>query len=366
MLIQDPQALPALRSLRKLLLGGEALPNSLVKQLNISGQILNMYGPTETTVWSTTHAVTEAEGSIPIGRPIANTEIYIVDRQFQPVPAGIPGELLIGGAGVVRGYLNRPELTAERFIAHPFSNRPGARLYRTGDLARFLPDGKIDFLGRLDHQVKLRGFRIELGEIEAALCEHPQVREGVVVLREFSPGDKRLVAYLAPANGQPNVAEIRTHLKGRLPDYMVPSAFEVLERLPLTPNGKVDRKALPQPAGIRSGHDRAFAPAQNQVEKRIVAIWQKLLHVEQIGLNDNFFELGGHSLLVVQAHARLSEEFQTELSILKLFQYPTISSLAMFLNEEQKEKVSFQKVRERARRQKGALGGRKQSNEVLL
>ena len=366
MLIQDPQALPALRSLRKLLLGGEALPASLVKQLNIRGQILNMYGPTETTVWSTTHEVATAEGSIPIGRPIANTEIYIVDRHFQPVPVGIPGELLIGGAGVARGYLNRPELTAERFVAHPFSNRPGARLYRTGDLVRFLADGTIEFLGRLDHQVKLRGFRIELGEIETALCEHPQVREGVVVLREFSAGDKRLVAYFVPNAPAVKVADIRNYLKGRLPDYMVPSAFELMERLPLTPNGKVDRKALPAPAGIRAASETAFVPVQNQVEKRVAAIWQKLLRVERIGLNDNFFDLGGHSLLAVQAQAQLSEEFRTDLSILKLFQYPTIRSLAKFLDAAPNEPISFQKVRERARRQKGALGGRRSTNEVLI
>jgi len=366
MLIQDPQALPAMRSLRKLLLGGEALPASLVKQLNIAGQILNMYGPTETTVWSTTHEVTSAEGSIPIGRPIANTEIYIVDRHFQPVPVGIPGELLIGGAGVARGYLNRPELTAERFVAHPFSNRPGARLYRTGDLARFLADGTIEFLGRLDHQVKLRGFRIELGEIESALCEHPQVREGVVVLREFTAGDKRLVAYFVPNAPAVKVAEIRNHLKDRLPDYMVPSAFEMMERLPLTPNGKVDRKALPAPASIRAASETAFVPAQNQVEKRVAAIWQKLLRVERVGLNDNFFDLGGHSLLAVQAQAQLSEEFHTDVSILKLFQYPTISSLAKFIDATPSAPISFQKVRERARRQKGALGGRRSTSEVLI
>jgi acyl carrier protein len=289
-----------------------------------------------------------------------------VDRHFQPVPVGIPGELLIGGAGVARGYLNRPELTAERFVAHPFSNRPGARLYRTGDLARFLADGTIEFLGRLDHQVKLRGFRIELGEIESALCEHPQVREGVVVLREFTAGDKRLVAYFVPNEPAVKVAEIRNHLKGRLPDYMVPSAFEMMERLPLTPNGKVDRKALPAPASIRAASETAFVPAQNQVEKRVAAIWQKLLRVERIGLNDNFFDLGGHSLLAVQAQAQLSEEFHTDVSILKLFQYPTISSLAKFIDATPSEPISFQKVRERARRQKGALGGRRSTSEVLI
>ena len=367
MLIQDPQAHRGLHSLKKLLLGGEALPASLVKQLGIPGEILNMYGPTETTVWSAAEAVTEADGPIPIGRPVANTEIYILDRHFQPVPAGIPGEILIGGAGVTRGYLNRAELTADKFIVHPFSQRPGARLYRTGDLGRFLADGKIEFLGRLDHQVKLRGFRIELGEIEAALCAHPQVREAVAVLREFSAGDQRLVAYIVPqSESKAAPAELRSHLKGKLPDYMIPSVIESLDRLPLTPNGKVDRKALPEPAAIRAAQPAAFAPVQTRLEQRIAAIWQKLLHVEQIGLDDNFFDLGGHSLLVTQVHSELSAEVQGELSILKLFQYPTIRSLAKFLNQEQKQQVSFQKIRDRARLQKGAFGEQRHSREVSV
>ena len=388
MLVQDSQARNGLRSLQKLLLGGEALPPSLIKQLRISGQILNMYGPTETTVWSSSHEVTQAEGAIPIGRPITNTEIYILDRHLQPVPVGIPGELLIGGAGVARGYLNRPELTNEKFIGNPFSKRPGARLYRTGDLARFLPDGTIDFIGRVDHQVKLRGFRIELSEIESVLCEHPLVREAVVVVREFSSGDKRLVAYLVPRNAirreaqdlidganspgkapapdELNPAQIREFLKGKLPDYMVPSAIEILDRMPLTPNGKVDRKILPEPAGVRCAQEINYAPPETDLEKRIATVWQNLLHVEQIGRHDNFFDLGGHSLLVVQAHTRLCEMLQSELSIIRLFQYPTISALTKFLNEEQTEKVSFQGIRERARKQKGAFGMRKQSREILL
>jgi amino acid adenylation domain-containing protein len=371
MLIQDPAALKGLRSLRKLLLGGEALPPALVRQLELPGRILNMYGPTETTVWSASHAVAGCEETIPIGRPVANTGIYILDRNLQPVPAGVPGELLIGGAGVARGYLNRPELTAERFIPHPFSNRPGARLYRTGDLARFRADGEIEFLGRLDHQVKLRGFRIELGEIEAALREHPRLGEAVVVLREFSPGDKRLVAYVTPGGeagkGSWPIAlpELRDHLKGRLPDYMLPSVFEFLDALPLTPNGKVDRKALPAPKTVRSKEQSGFMPAQSSVEKKIAAIWQKLLRVEQIGLDDNFFDAGGHSLLVVEAQAQLSETFQTELSIVELFQHSTIRSLARFLDRSGTQN-GFRKIRERALRQRGAFKGGRELSEVSV
>ncbi len=353
MLLQEPSALEALRSLKKLLLGGEAFPPALAEQIKVSGEILNMYGPTETTVWSTTCPVNRRGACIPIGRPIANTEIYIVDRHLQPMPIGVPGELLIGGAGVVRGYLNRPELTADRFIHHPFKNSPGAKLYRTGDLARYLPDGNIEFLGRLDHQIKLRGFRIELGEIEMALQEFPNVRESVVVLRDFSAGDKRLTAYLVPERDMKlKVPDLRRFLKGKLPDYMVPSAFVILEKLPLTPNGKIDRKALPEPEGSRAATEATYTPAQTNVEKRIAAVWQDLLHVEKIGLHDNFFDLGGHSLLVVEAHARLCEELKIDMPIIKLFQYSTINALTKFLGEEKVERVSFQKVRDRAARQR--------------
>jgi len=256
MLAQDSKALVALRSLRKFLLGGEALPTSLVEQLALPGEIINMYGPTETTVWSATHRVAPGENPIPIGRPIANTELFILDRHLEPAPVGVAGELFIGGAGVVRGYLNRPELTAERFIAHPFSSEPGARLYRTGDQARYRPDGRIEYLGRLDHQVKVRGFRVELGEIEAALRQHPDIREGVAIVKEFNPGDQRVVACLVARNGHHvETGELRRLLKAKLPDFMVPSSFVWLDKLPLTPNGKVDRKALLRANGLSSSGD---------------------------------------------------------------------------------------------------------------
>jgi len=353
MLLQDPEAEKALRTIKTMLLGGEAFPPALAEQLQIVPKVINMYGPTETTIWSTSHEVKGKDASIPIGRPIANTEIYIVDGNFQPTPIGVPGELLIGGAGVVRGYLNRPELTNERFIPNPFTAQAGARLYRTGDLARYLHDGTIEFLGRLDHQVKLRGFRIELGEIEAALRGQPQVRECVVVLKQFGPDDKRLVAYLVTEGGvKLKPIELRKALKDKLPEYMVPGAFVFLPQLPLTPNGKIDRKALPDPEGIRVATETPFAPAETSVEKTIAQIWQEVLRLQQVGLNDNFFDLGGNSLLAVQAHARICETLKLDFPVIKLFQNSTVAALAKFLGEQRTEKPAFTSVQERARRQR--------------
>jgi natural product biosynthesis luciferase-like monooxygenase protein/amino acid adenylation domain-containing protein len=356
MLFQDTQAQEAFKSVQTMLLGGEAFPPALAEQLKIVPHVINMYGPTETTIWSTTHRVTGKGTSIPIGRPIANTEIYIVDRGFQPVPIGVPGELLIGGAGVVRGYLNRPELTAERFVPNTFNQQPGSRLYRTGDLARYLHDGTIEFLGRLDHQVKLRGFRIELGEIEAALRTHPQVRDCVVVLKQFSADDKRLVAYLvSEGEPKPKPIDLRRALKDKLPEYMVPGAFIFLPQLPLTPNGKIDRKALPEPEGMRPTEEVTFTPAENTTEKTIAQIWQEILRVERVGLNDNFFDLGGNSLLVVQAQARICEALQVDFPVIKLFQYTTVGTLAKFLGEHRTEKPVFASALDRARRQRQAF-----------
>ncbi len=368
MMIQDPKTLRALRGLRKFLLGGEALSAALIEQLTGCGEIFNMYGPTETTVWSTAHPVSRAGSPVAIGRPIANTEIYLLDRRLQPVPIGVPGELFIGGAGVARGYLNREELTAERFIPHPFSAQPGARLYRTGDLARYWPDGTIEFLGRLDHQVKLRGFRIELGEIEAALRQYPAVRECVVAVREVAANDQRLVGYVVPQpDTAPAALELRHFLQKKLPDYMVPATFVMLAALPLTPNGKVDRKALPGPEAFPAGPAAGYEPAQTRLEKSIASLWQELLHVESVGLNHNFFDLGGHSLLVVQLHARLCQMLHLDIPVIKLFQYPTIHSFTQFLSEEPKERVSPRSIHQRARRQQQALGlGRNSRSDIAL
>jgi natural product biosynthesis luciferase-like monooxygenase protein len=332
MLMEDPKALPALRSLKKLLLGGEALPASLVSKLNISGEILNMYGPTETTIWSTTDTVGRNADLVTIGRPIANTQIYIVDKFLQPVPVGVPGELLIGGAGVVRGYFNRPELTGEKFMVNPFANGNAggqdARLYRTGDLVRYLPDGRIEFLGRLDHQVKLRGYRIELGEIEAVLRQRPNVKDCVAIVREDVPGDKRLVAYVVLQPGtELQATELREHVKSKLPDYMVPSAFVRLESLPLTPNGKVDRKALPVPGAMPST-EKISAEPSSALERTIAKTSAELLGVSQVGLRDNFFELGGNSLLATQLIARLREALNRDVPLSFAFEYPTVEMLA--------------------------------------
>ncbi|MBU6346822.1 MAG: amino acid adenylation domain-containing protein, partial [Cyanobacteria bacterium REEB494] len=314
----------------KALAGGEALPGSLAEALlPRTASLWNLYGPTETTIWSTTQLIHRPD-AISIGRPIANTQIYVLDCLLQPRPIGVVGDLYIGGEGVARGYLNRPELTAERFIPNPFG--PG-RLYKTGDLARWLPDGNIEYLGRVDHQVKIRGFRIELGEIEAVLGSHPAVQTCVVVAREDAPGDKRLVAYLVeaapgllPTDTRERVAALRSHLQSRLPDYMVPGAFVWLDALPLTPNGKVDRRALPAPESSVSSESHA-AP-RTASEQALAEIWQQVLRVDQVGVQDNFFGLGGHSLLATQVLSRIRQQLSVELPLRALFEAPTVEGLA--------------------------------------
>jgi acyl-coenzyme A synthetase/AMP-(fatty) acid ligase/aryl carrier-like protein len=287
-------------------LAGEPLKRALVERLFAQTQVetvCNLYGPSETTTYSTWVAMRREEGFVPhIGRPIANTRVYLLDGNGQPVPQGVVGELYIGGDGVARGYLNREELTAERFLPDPFAGEPSARMYRTGDLARYLPDGNIEFLGRNDFQVKIRGYRIELGEIESALTRHPAVREAVVLAREDSPGEKRLVAYVVGKAEAPAAAELKDRLNRTLPPYMVPAAFVMLEQLPLTPNGKVDRKALPAPE--YAGSEVYVAP-RTTTEELLAGIWAEVLKVERVGVHDNFFELGGHSLLAVTLIERM-------------------------------------------------------------
>ncbi len=313
----------------KMLCGGEAMPRDLAEQLLAKGaELWNMYGPTETTIWSTVARVTPGQPAIHIGRPIANTDIFILDPQLNPTPIGVPGELHIGGTGLARGYHTREKLTAEKFIKHPFSNDPQARLYKTGDLARYLPDGNIEHLGRLDHQVKLRGFRIEPGEIEEVLNQHPGVQTSAVVAREDFPGDKRLVAYLVNANGALRLSELRDHLRAKLPDYMVPAAFVALEALPLTPNGKVDRKALPKPE-FEAVTDRSqFVAPGTETEIALAKIWCEVLHLEQVGLDDNFFDIGGHSILAVRLINKIRTVMNFAVPIPVFFQNPTIRELA--------------------------------------
>ena len=329
------EAPEAFRGMRHLLFGGEAVdPRWVTGVLEAlpPQRLLHVYGPTENTTfttWHLTESVPPGETTVPIGRPIANTQVYVLDRTMQPVPAGVYGELYIGGDGLARNYLKRPALTAETFVPNPFSIEPGSRLYRTGDLVRYLPDGSIEFLGRIDHQVKIRGFRIELGEIEMQLGQHPAVRESAVIAREDAPGDRRLVAYVVARHApSPTFSELRNYLKEKLPDYMIPSAFVFLDSLPLTINGKVDRNALPMPDLDRSGLEMEFIAPRTPVEKRLAKIWCEVLGLKRVGIHDNFFELGGHSLVATQVMSRVRDHFEMELPLLRLFNTPTINGLA--------------------------------------
>ncbi len=316
----------------KALCGGEAFPRDLAEALlTRCASVWNMYGPTETTIWSTCDKVRSSQGPVLIGQPIANTQTYILDSSLQVVPVGVVGELYIGGDGLARGYWNRPELTAERFISHPFLL--GDRLYRTGDLARVLTTGQIECLGRVDHQVKIRGFRIELGEIESAIADFPGIRQAVVVAREDAPGDKRLIAYLVAAEPDRfRPAELREWLKERLPPYMIPAAVVALPALPLTNNGKIDRKALPTPEQASAAAGQ-FAAPRTQTEKAMATIWEQVLGIEKVGVHDNFFDLGGHSLLAVNLFAQITQAFGSTLSLNTLFETPTVEDLARFIDD---------------------------------
>ncbi len=315
--------------LQTLIVGGEACAIELMRQWCVGRDFINAYGPTEASVCVAIAKCNPNDQKMFIGRPISNTQIYILDQNLQPVPVGVSGELHVSGAGLARGYLNRPELTQEKFIPNPFSGGRGKeRLYKTGDLARYLPDGNIEYLGRIDNQVKIRGFRIELGEIEAILSQNPGVRENVVVAREDIPGEKRLVAYFVPELEQtPTTNDLRIFLKEKLPQYMVPSAFVRLEFLPLTPNGKVDRKALPVPDSHNTQAVSFVAP-RTSVEKVLADIWANVLHLEQVGVLDNFFELGGHSLSTIRVMSQVNETFQINLPLRHLFTAPTVAELA--------------------------------------
>ncbi|MEI2579463.1 amino acid adenylation domain-containing protein [Scytonema sp. PRP1] len=332
----------AFKDVRYLLFGGEAVDPKSVKAVLRNGapqRLLHVYGPTESTTfscWYLVEDVAEAATTLPIGRPISNTQIYILDSKLQPVPIGTSGELYIGGDGLARGYLNRPELTQEKFIPNPFEDAGSKKLYKTGDLARFLSDGNIIFIGRVDNQVKIRGFRIELGEIEALLSQHPDVRQAVVIAREDIPGDKRLVAYIV-LNQKPegNVTTLKRFLEEKLPNYMVPAVFVILDSLPLTPNGKVDRRNLPASDRSRPNLEETFVAPRNPIEEKLALIWAELLGLEQIGANDNFFHLGGHSLIATQMLSRVREVFTVELSFHQIFENPTIGSLAQLIQQGQ-------------------------------
>jgi natural product biosynthesis luciferase-like monooxygenase protein len=335
MIASSPAAAAALRPLRHMLVGGEALPPALAETLRslAPGELHNMYGPTETTIWSATHRFGASDGTVPIGRPMRNTQIYLLDGRGNLVPPGGTGEICIGGDGVTRGYLHRPELTGERFIPDPFY--PGKKLYRTGDLGRFREDGTLDFLGRSDQQVKLRGYRIELMEVEAVLGTHPGIREAAVAVRDDS-----LIAYVTP-RGQavPPGKELRQWLGERLPEYMVPAAFVSLDRMPQTPNGKLDRKKLPRLEVVAREPAAAYAPPRNEVETAIADAFRNALGVDKIGIDDNFFDLGAHSLLIVQVRNQLQKVLPMPVPLLLLFRFPTVGTLAAHLREEASDGV---------------------------
>jgi amino acid adenylation domain-containing protein len=339
------------KNVRQLLAGGDVLSGIRIQKVletSKNCRLINGYGPTESTTFACCHPIINAEqvGSFPpIGRPISNTQVYVLDRYLQPVPIGVPGELHIGGDGLARGYLNRPELTAEKFIPNPFSHEPGAYLYKTGDLARYLPNGNIEFFGRIDNQVKTRGFRIELGEIEAVLTQHSAVQASVIVVREDELSSKRLVAYVVFQPEQSlATTELRCFLEEKLPNYMVPSVFVMLDALPLTPNGKVNRQALPPLEELRPESEAAYVTPQTELEQTIATVWQEVLDLEKVGIHDNFFELGGHSLLAIKVNSRLREILKTDLSILEMFKYPTISSLGERLSHSQNTSSYFSKT----------------------
>ncbi len=335
----DEPAVAQCESLRRVFCGGEPLPVALAEQFfsRLRAELYHQYGPTEACVDATVWSCLPGEGRavVPIGRPIANTQIYIVDGQLEPVPIGVPGELCIGGVGLARGYLNRADQTAERFITSPFHEAAGTRLYRTGDVARYRLDGTIEFLGRLDHQVKLRGFRIELGEVEAVLTQHPAVRDAVAVVRDDPPGDRRLVAYLTSRDGHAvSPADLRNFVKERLPDYMVPSTFVILDALPLTTTGKVDRRALPAPPRTREQDAQAIVMPRTALEESIAGIWREVLGLDRIGIHDNFFDLGGHSLLATRIVARVRDAFGVDLRLKAFFETPTVAHLSSLVADD--------------------------------
>ena len=389
--------------LRALLCGGEALPDALADALlAYPAALWNLYGPTETTIWSSGGRVTARGERVSLGRPLANTQLYVLDRHSQLAPPGVPGELHISGVGLARGYLNRPDLTAERFIPNPFAQGMGdggwgmgdessiphpspspalrlspiPRLYRTGDLVRHRPDGTLEFLERIDHQIKLRGVRIELSEIEAVIGSHPAVRAAIVVVREDTPGDRRLVAYVVPKiedrglkiedSGSdapdplssilyPLSSQLRGFLKETLPDSMIPAAFVVLDAFPRLPNGKVNRGALPAPDGARPAMEAAYVAPETALEQMIAAIWQSLLGVNSVGLYDNFFDLGGHSLLMIQVRSQLQERLRKDVPLVDMFRHHTIKDFARYLGQPSLDPPSFEAPRARAGMRGAAL-----------
>jgi acyl carrier protein len=346
------QASSRLASLKTAIVAGEKCPLDVVRHhhTSLAGiPLFNEYGPTEATVWSSVYECRHDvnRDNLPIGRPIANTRIYLLDSRLQPVSPGVAGELYIGGDGVTRGYLNHPELAAERFIPDPFSGERGARLYRTGDLARYLATGDLEFLGRRDFQVKLRGYRIELTEIESALAEHSSVQQSAVLMREDAQQSSQLVAYIVRRPGVDVTAnELREYLKNKLPEYMLPVGFATLDSLPLTSAGKLDRKALELYGPVKSHASGEYRAPQTALEKVLARIFSEVLGVARVGAFDNFFELGGHSLRGTQVASRVREVFQIELPLRRIFEEPTVSGLAQAMLRDSTEQARIQRTAE--------------------
>ena len=336
---------PQETALRVLLTGGDTL--RVYPPETLPFRVFNNYGPTECTVvttsvevWPNAHPLRPPT----IGRPIANRQVYILDTYRNPVPIGVVGEIYIGGDGVASGYLNKPELTADKFIFHSFNGEPAQRLYKSGDLARYLPDGNIDFLGRADNQVKVRGYRIELGEIECLLKQHPAVDKSVALVREDNPGDRRLVAYVvSKQQSPPTVSELCSFLRKKMPEYMVPSVFIFLDTLPLTANGKVNRQSLPVPDQSRPDLEHAFVAARTAVEKVLAKIWGDILKLERVGIDDNFFELGGHSLLATQVMSRINQALRVESPLRTLFERPTIAEWVMTMDQDSDQRARVER-----------------------
>jgi amino acid adenylation domain-containing protein len=372
----------AFGTVRYLMFGGEAADPARVREViqgnSPPGHLLNLYGPTECTTFATWNSVKEVPvdaTNIPIGRPVANAQLYILDSELQPVPVGVTGEIYLGGERLARGYHRRPDLTAEKFLPSPFSRNGGERLYRTGDLARYLPDGQVEFIGRRDNQVKLRGFRVELGEIEAVLRGCPGLKDAVVTVRDEASGDdKRLVAYLVADEETltpPAPSQARAFLRERLPEYMIPHMFVPLDHLPLTANGKIDRSALPEPLARQMEAEERYVAPQTEMERRVALIWQQVLGVEKVGIHDNFFDLGGHSLLIVRVHNRLRETLGREIPIVELFRHPTVTMLAEYLGGkkytvEAATVSAFDPVRARAEKRRQLIQRQQQTKERAL
>jgi len=350
--VLPPWSLPALKTIT---VAGEACPQALVTQWAPGRKFFNLYGPTEGTIWSTYADCVSSMHKPPIGRPIANTQVYVLDQYMNPVPIGVQGELHVGGCGVARGYLNRPQLTRERFIPDPFSNVPGARLYRTGDRVRYQADGQLEFLGRWDNQVKLRGFRIELGEIEATLRQYESVDDAVVIDYVGADGDKYLIAYVASDQNSIAAEALRSHLRLRMPEFMIPAHYVFLKTLPRLPSGKLDRRSLSPPEiGIqRAG--RPYVPPQTTAEMQIATIWQELLSLDHVGLDDNFFEIGGHSLLLARLYTELVNMFATDLSMIDLFRFPTVRLQSQHVNQKEQELRIRPGIQERAQKKQEAM-----------